>query len=270
MKLQVNKATDYYAQASAMFVDIFMNTMPPASKDSGRFTAPHRAGIIIPLKGSAIFSLNGTPYRMNAKTIVHAGPSMNIEIEVLGEEAWEYAVVHYKLLKDETDKFPLFFKHFSITIEDNKELADFAHQLMMNYMTPTNLAKVTCKSLFLRIIETLLQSASKNSMDPGENLMEAVVRYFHENYAKPIMIQELAEELGVERRRFAYLFERYTGSSPNRYLTEIRMRRAKELLRIGYSVSEVAEKLGYIDYFYFSRVFKSHTGMSPTQFKKHL
>ena len=264
----INQIKQYYAEAPVMFVDMFMNTMPQGSKDSERFTAPNVAGLIIPLKGSAIFSLNGTPYSMNTNTIVHAGPSMEIDIEVLHDEVWQYAVLHYQIAGNRKGMFPFFNQHFSISIDGNRMLSDMTHQLMKHYITPTNMARISCKGLFLKLLETILSSPSKIIENENENLMATAARFLHEEYFKPITIQDLALQLGIERRRFAYLFERDTGLTPIHYLTEIRIRRAKELLRSGNTVAEVAEKVGYIDNFYFSRVFKKQTGMSPTEFKK--
>lgn len=269
MNLHISQITEYYARAPIVFVDMFMNTMPKGSKDSGRFTAPNLAGLIIPLKGSAIFSLNGTPYTMSVDTIVHAGPSMKIDIEVLSDEEWQYAVIHYRISENQIDKYPIFNQHFSISTDGNRLLSDTTHELMKHYIIPNNLAKITCKGLFLRLIEIILESPKKVENE-NENLMAMAVRLLHEEYYKPITIQDLALQLGIERRRFAYLFERYTGLTPINYLTEIRIRRAKELLRSGISVAEVAEKVGYFDNFYFSRVFKKQIGMSPSEYKKIL
>ena len=268
MNPPIHQITEYYAEAPVEFVDMFMNTMTIGSKDSGRFTAPNVAGIIIPLKGSAIFSLNGKPYSMSANTIVHAGPSMEIDIEVPHTEVWHYAVIHYKIAENQREQYPFFNQHFSISVDGNRLLSNITHQLMKHYITPTNMARISCKGLFLKLIETVLESPSKRIENENENQMAMAAKLLHEEYFKPITIQDLALHLGIERRRFAYLFERYTGLTPIRYLTEIRIRRAKELLRSGSTVSEAAEKVGYFDSFYFSRVFKKQTGMSPTEYKK--
>lgn len=54
----------------------------------------------------------------------------------------------------------------------------------------------------------------------------------------------------MERRRFADLFEQHTGMNPSSYLTEYRIRRAKELLRsCDSTVAEIAECVGYVDCF---------------------
>jgi AraC-like DNA-binding protein len=53
------------------------------------------------------------------------------------------------------------------------------------------------------------------------------------------------------------------------YLTQVRLEEAKKLLRNPrYQIDEVAEKLGYNDASYFSKVFRRNVGMSPTQFRQ--
>lgn len=88
--------------------------------------------------------------------------------------------------------------------------------------------------------------------------------YMHENLAVPMSIERLAdmEHLGVSRYRT--LFRAATGMSPIAYLTEMRMKRAAELLlHTGMSVADVAMSVGYEDPQYFSRVFRQHWQVSP-------
>ena len=53
------------------------------------------------------------------------------------------------------------------------------------------------------------------------------------------------------------------------YLTEIRMNRARELLAgTELSMKEICGEVGYSDPNYFSRIFKKHTGLTPTEYKE--
>ncbi|MEG0381419.1 MAG: helix-turn-helix transcriptional regulator, partial [Kurthia sp.] len=59
------------------------------------------------------------------------------------------------------------------------------------------------------------------------------------------------------------------GLSPNTYITEYRVSKSKSLLeRAELSIAEIAETVGYEDCFYYSRVFKKQTGMSPSAYRK--
>jgi YesN/AraC family two-component response regulator len=58
------------------------------------------------------------------------------------------------------------------------------------------------------------------------------------------------------------------GVTPSEFLRDIRIAKAKELLLIDLPVSIVAESVGYLDQFYFSKLFKKETGVSPKDYKK--
>ena len=62
------------------------------------------------------------------------------------------------------------------------------------------------------------------------------------------------------------LFKKYFKCSPYRYITDTRINAAKSLLISGKKVKEVAFDCGYNDFSYFSRIFKKHTGQSPTSY----
>ena len=69
---------------------------------------------------------------------------------------------------------------------------------------------------------------------------------------------------------FINVFKNIYKKTPKKYIVEMRMEKAKELLIYSrYSVSEIAEKLGYSDNTYFSNAFKSYMGVSPLNFRKN-
>jgi AraC-like DNA-binding protein len=66
-------------------------------------------------------------------------------------------------------------------------------------------------------------------------------------------------------------FREYAGMSPAKYRNYIRINVAKsDLLNTNMTVKEIAEKVGFDDALYFSRIFSSITGMSPTAFKREM
>jgi transcriptional regulator GlxA family with amidase domain len=82
-------------------------------------------------------------------------------------------------------------------------------------------------------------------------------------------VRELAKLAGASRASFVRLFQAATGSSPQRFLTERRLERAKELLAQSSStLSRVAADVGYQSEFSFSRAFKRRYGQSPLHFRQ--
>ena len=76
--------------------------------------------------------------------------------------------------------------------------------------------------------------------------------------------------LGYNQDYFRRLFKKHTSLSPNVYLNNLRMEKAKELLFINpfFNISELSKLCGYKDSLYFSSCFKQYTGLSPTKYKK--
>lgn len=91
--------------------------------------------------------------------------------------------------------------------------------------------------------------------------------YIDAHYAQPISLERLAESLHVTTSYFSTAFRKYVGRSPQRYLIDVRLEHAAELLvheRCG--VGEAALQSGYTDIYTFSRMFKKKYGLSPTAY----
>lgn len=88
-----------------------------------------------------------------------------------------------------------------------------------------------------------------------------------EQYNKALDIEELARSSGTSATRFYQSFRWHTGLSPHKYFTKIRMDASLRLLAHSpASILDVAHSVGYMDEYYFSRLFKKHMGLTPTEF----
>lgn len=91
----------------------------------------------------------------------------------------------------------------------------------------------------------------------------------HEEYAYLEGIAEVAERVEVSQEYLTRSFKKYLGVTPARYLTRIRLERAKQMLQQGdYPVSLIAETCGFAGSNYFIKVFTESTGMTPGKYKK--
>ena len=81
-------------------------------------------------------------------------------------------------------------------------------------------------------------------------------------------VAEMAAYCKVRPSYFRTIFKEYTGQSPKRYIDEIRIRRAADLLSSSHlTVHEVAERFEYQDPYHFSKRFKQITGFSPSEYR---
>jgi len=96
-----------------------------------------------------------------------------------------------------------------------------------------------------------------------------VCRKMIQNYGTDIDISEYAAECNISTSRFLHLFKESTGTSPQNYIISIRIKKACELLEnTDLSILKVAEQVGICDQNYFSRLFKKHMGISPSEYRK--
>jgi AraC-like DNA-binding protein len=82
-------------------------------------------------------------------------------------------------------------------------------------------------------------------------------------------VDDLCEELSISRTQLFRKAKALTGESPVRLIQQMRLRKAKELLRTTeLNVSEIAYEVGFTDPAYFSRAFNKEFGMSPSAIRK--
>lgn len=83
-----------------------------------------------------------------------------------------------------------------------------------------------------------------------------------------IRLDDIARAAGLQFQHFSRVFSQHLGTSPMRYLREMRLDNARYLLRnTSMLVEEVAFSVGFNDALYFSRVFRTATGLSPTAWR---
>lgn len=119
------------------------------------------------------------------------------------------------------------------------------------------------------LINRYFKEGSKAGID-ALNEIERATRYFNENYNKSICIEEYAKSLHMTPCWFIRRFKQVVKTTPVQYIVSLRITNAKILLETkDYNITEVALLVGYDNALYFSRIFTKHTGMSPSEYRKH-
>ena len=92
-------------------------------------------------------------------------------------------------------------------------------------------------------------------------------RYLRENYAENIRLSDAAGHLGITPKYLSRLFRAVTGVTFGEYLAHTRLSVAEaELCKRSDTVENIARSVGFSDQFYFSRVFKKHYGVPPSEY----
>lgn len=99
--------------------------------------------------------------------------------------------------------------------------------------------------------------------------IERTKKYMESHFQENITLQDVAKEVSLEKSYLGRLFREECGVTVMGYLREVRINRAKDLLRQGMSPGEVAEKTGFGDPAYFAKSFKQTVGISPSQYREN-
>ena len=95
--------------------------------------------------------------------------------------------------------------------------------------------------------------------------------YVKNNYIYDISMQEAAEEMGYSDAYFSKLFKQYFNQNFTAYLTEYRIKKAKELLsNTNHSIKDISRMVGYTDSNYFAKIFKRLVGEIPSKYRENL
>ena len=144
---------------------------------------------------------------------------------------------------------------------------------IVNTLLPAGEYKSLSESFDTASAELLLSlvSVSKNAtIKPrsGKQYVDAAMKIIDDNYNRDLKVENIADELGIDRKYLRNLFAQHLGMSTMDYIMKMRMDRAKELLSTSdISVTLIANSVGYNDVLAFSKAFKRISGCSPSEFR---
>ena len=90
------------------------------------------------------------------------------------------------------------------------------------------------------------------------------IRIIEENIEMPLSSPEIADRLGISTRQLERMFERYMNTSPKRYIMDLRLHRARNLIvQSDQAITEIAMACGFTSTSHFSKVYREHFGNTP-------
>ena len=174
---------------------------------------------------------------------------------------------HLKLLIHEAQQVYRHFENIAPRINmEKREDAPCCDQLIKTYL----------EQLFIHIcrrddnLEFSQRAVSGNSAY-GLVFAQRIRDYLQENYTQKITLATLAAEMGVSTSQIKRTFREQIGKSMVNYITHLRISQAKRMIREGkYNFTQIAEAVGYDSIYYFSSLFKKHTGKTLSEYARSL
>ena len=100
-----------------------------------------------------------------------------------------------------------------------------------------------------------------------DNYVQRAVNFMDANYMQSLRIEDIAQMLKIDKRYFSRIFKSEMGLSPKEHLINLKLNKACDLLKRGFSVSESAGMVGYEDQFNFYKIFMKKYGVAPSTLK---
>ena len=184
----------------------------------------------------------------------------------------------FTLGKTEKTLLSLFMKEAAVAIGglpqdfENKNPVDFSSapfgsvQLLECYLT--ELLLVLCRQSDEEF--TSVESTVKARELGQSSIIELITGYLEKNVCSNIGLSDICKEFYMGKSHLCKLFADHIGTSPMEYFVNLKIKEAKKLLTsTDMSIGEVCVQVGIQDYNYFSKFFKSYTGVSPLKYRKN-
>ena len=198
-------------------------------------------------------------------------PSQCISLS-LNPEFIENSLNHlnYHLPKvDETSQWNIELDEYFLF--NNQSLASATNNIMRIAMDDNSqkdiIADFALKELLIRLMQTQARSMVEKNIVKNKSRIGFAVDYIRKNLHQKLSIDSIAKMAYVSKSNFFRMFRDELGTSPNEFILQERISRAKELLKSSNSIKETAFQTGFSDANYFTRVFKQLVGMTPKSYQ---
>lgn len=224
------------------------------------------------VSGSGTLRCNQQEYKIHAGELFITYPAQVSAYQADSEDPWQYNWVGF----NGTDarrlvKMTGFSRQQPVLRSDDAELTGNLLRRIADAGDNTAAADAEmagCLYLFLAHLIRMNQNTS--TANPRQTYVAGALRYIQYNYANDIGVNDIAHYVGISRSQLYRAFLQDFGVSPHTYLQTYRINEACSLLHDPtYSVAEVAGSVGFNDPLYFSRVFKSIKGTTPSAYQKN-
>jgi AraC-like DNA-binding protein len=219
------------------------------------------------VKGSAHYIIDGNHYDASVGDLV-CMPVGCIRSGTTPKDNLMHCYATHFLLKkslNETTRLPFpIVSHVGI----KPDIIHLFNQYMITWLDKQPGYQMKIRGLFLLIVQRFYELIVHDfDSQAGDPRIKRVTDYLANHFASKLTVKQMAEMIELNSIYFGELFKKETGLSMNRYLMQIRIRNAENLLASGeYKVIDVAAACGFSDEIHFYKNFKLLTGLPPSHY----
>lgn len=225
-------------------------------------------GLIYVLDGKAVYYIGDQAYPVEKGHLIYRETGSQYWVEGDPADPFHFIVVHFSVNDDH--RLQSFFGKGIVKPSSAANCAGLFQDLARLWFYKGIAYKMKCKGLLTEILfEVVRQSVQETMRLKHFAKIQAAVSYMERYSDHPMTLEELAAMSHLSVSHFRRIFKEIYRMPPVEYLNFIRVNKAKDLIMSRmYPMGEIAAKVGYPNLYYFSRVFKQYTGLSPTAYER--
>ena len=240
----------------------FVATLYTPKNEKIKRTNRRRWAIILKHEGETVYTANGKEFLSDLEHVVVLPSGSSYDWQCTKEG-------HFSFVEFESEGS--FCEPISVPVKNGEKIFRMIKEL--EYKRTLKDPMIEIESI--RDTYSILLMLTQAARDPylpteKQKKIAPAIEYIHQNYAKAITNDTLAEITGCSTVYFRKLFTSLMGISPIAYARNLRIEKATEMLGGDYgTLSDIATSLGYPSLYDFSRDFKKHTGVAPSKYEAH-
>lgn len=255
------KLTDFEFNVSEI-INVRKGTIPISTPFC---SSRHSDCFVYVLSGSAEYTFGEKTFIAEKGNIIYLSHGSKYDIKVSETGYW---FIHVDF----------FFENDSVEICENKifkheslaELESTFVKMRKCWLDGSVSDKIKCKSYLYSIYSEVVE-AELWGYAPSSKIskLKKAVKMISEGYSNPnFSVEQLCKECGLSEVHFRRLFWEVYHTSPIKYIISLRVNRAKELLLgTDMSMRDISDGCGFNSAYYFSKMFKESTGMTPSSYR---
>jgi AraC-like DNA-binding protein len=228
--------------------------------------------IIYTLSGEGRLNYAGRHYTLSQGQLLFIDCMNYQHYASTGDMPWEMLWVHVNgsSIKTYYEQYAQ-YAEVLVRLAPDTPIPALLRQLLELHKTRTYRTELVSAKLIVELLTEIVLGARELTRPASDmpSYIGMIARQMEEEYAQKHTLDQLARQHSVNKYHMAKQFKRYTGFSPNEYLIQTRITRAKELLKYSdMPISEIAETIGIDNVSHFITLFKDRASHTPLSYRK--
>ncbi|MCY9672242.1 AraC family transcriptional regulator [Bacillus pumilus] len=233
--------------------------------------------LLISISSSGLLTLNDQKWRLKNLTLytilsdetfmLKTKPYQKHELYLLRFQMFTPQGQHLEEVSTEHARSLLNVWQF-IDISSIEQIHSLLSEMTEEWKRHESVSFFRSQTLFQQLILQLFTLHNEDICDTTHALFKTK-QYIDQHSEEPLSLTSLSQMAGISANHYSELFKKHFNVSVTDYITKKRMARAKQLMEKGNAkLKDIALEIGYQDPYYFSRIFKKKTGMTPSTYMK--